>query len=270
VVFSSRSGKSKPYNVEVQRGGKKASLGHFATAEEAALCRARSPEGRAAVAAAAAHHEATAAAAAALGGEVSLPLRKRAAPDDDDVARDQRAYRVTEAQVAAAAASLEELLANAVYAAAAAAKRKERLDEHSGIELHLASKRGKRFRASGLRWVVEQPRPRSYCATRLEAAQRRRVKRGLMGRAMRPVQLPPVQLPSRKHEWAWALSGSGLRTHTPWPVSVRFSTTRSAGVYVALALRARWDETFPATKAEWDEQLRRARAGEPKYPPVAE
>jgi hypothetical protein len=31
----------------VWRGGKKVPLGHFATAEEAALCVARSPEGRA-------------------------------------------------------------------------------------------------------------------------------------------------------------------------------------------------------------------------------
>ena len=45
-----RPGRSKPYQAEVKRGGKKVSLGHFATAEEAALCLARSPEGRAAAA----------------------------------------------------------------------------------------------------------------------------------------------------------------------------------------------------------------------------
>jgi len=41
---------SKPYQAQVWRGGKKVSLGHFATAEEAALCVARSPEGQAAAA----------------------------------------------------------------------------------------------------------------------------------------------------------------------------------------------------------------------------
>jgi predicted secreted protein len=44
-------GKPKPYQVQVWRGGKKVYLGHFATAEEAALCVARTPEGQAAVAA---------------------------------------------------------------------------------------------------------------------------------------------------------------------------------------------------------------------------
>ena len=43
-------GQPKPYQARVYRGpgGKKVSLGSFATAEEAALCIARSPEGRAA------------------------------------------------------------------------------------------------------------------------------------------------------------------------------------------------------------------------------
>ena len=36
----------KPYQAHVWRGGKKVSLGSFATAEEAALCAARSPEGQ--------------------------------------------------------------------------------------------------------------------------------------------------------------------------------------------------------------------------------
>ena len=40
--------RSKPYQAQVWRGGKKVHLGGFATAEEAALCVARSPEGRAA------------------------------------------------------------------------------------------------------------------------------------------------------------------------------------------------------------------------------
>ena len=45
-----RPGQPKPYAVQVRRGGKVVYLGHFATAEEAALCFARSPEGRAAAA----------------------------------------------------------------------------------------------------------------------------------------------------------------------------------------------------------------------------
>jgi len=43
-----------PYQAQVRRGGKNVHLGYFTTAEEAALCYARSPEAQAAVAAAAA------------------------------------------------------------------------------------------------------------------------------------------------------------------------------------------------------------------------
>jgi len=53
-VFFNRGVKTTPYQAEVRRGGKKVGLGTFATAEEAALCYARSPEGQAAAAAAAA------------------------------------------------------------------------------------------------------------------------------------------------------------------------------------------------------------------------
>ena len=45
-----KPGRAKPYEAQVRRGGKVVSLGSFATAEEAALCVARSPEGRAAAA----------------------------------------------------------------------------------------------------------------------------------------------------------------------------------------------------------------------------
>ena len=54
VAFSSTTAKSKPYLAQVRRGGQAVSIGSFATAEEAALVLARTPEGRAAVAAAAA------------------------------------------------------------------------------------------------------------------------------------------------------------------------------------------------------------------------
>jgi len=53
-VHLSYPGKSKPYQARVRRGGTTVYLGSFATAEEAALCVARSPEGRAAAARAAA------------------------------------------------------------------------------------------------------------------------------------------------------------------------------------------------------------------------
>ena len=39
-------GRSKPYQAQVWRGGKPVSLGYFATAEEAALYVARTPEGQ--------------------------------------------------------------------------------------------------------------------------------------------------------------------------------------------------------------------------------
>ena len=43
-----KPGYPKPYQAQVWRGGKMVTLGRFATAEEAALCVARSPEGQAA------------------------------------------------------------------------------------------------------------------------------------------------------------------------------------------------------------------------------
>ena len=48
VNHDPHSSKTKPYQARVRRGGKQVSLGSFATAEEAALCIARSPEGQAA------------------------------------------------------------------------------------------------------------------------------------------------------------------------------------------------------------------------------
>ena len=48
-VNISKPGYPKPYQARVRRGGKQVSLGSFATAEEAALCIARSPEGQEAV-----------------------------------------------------------------------------------------------------------------------------------------------------------------------------------------------------------------------------
>ena len=50
VYLQSKPGQPKPYKAKVWRGGKLVYLGSFATPEEAALCIARSPEGRAAAA----------------------------------------------------------------------------------------------------------------------------------------------------------------------------------------------------------------------------
>eukprot|EP00964_Phaeocystis_antarctica_P047251 scaffold27329_cov63-Phaeocystis_antarctica.AAC.1 len=49
-VYLGYPSRPKPYQARVRRGGKMVYLGYFATAEEAALCIARSPEGRAAAA----------------------------------------------------------------------------------------------------------------------------------------------------------------------------------------------------------------------------
>eukprot|EP00964_Phaeocystis_antarctica_P019998 scaffold11040_cov62-Phaeocystis_antarctica.AAC.3 len=46
-VSLAKAGQPKPYQAHVQRGGRRVHLGSFATAEEAALCVARSPEGQA-------------------------------------------------------------------------------------------------------------------------------------------------------------------------------------------------------------------------------
>ena len=46
-VSHNKRGQLKPYQARVKRGGKDVHLGCFATAEEAALCVARSPEGQA-------------------------------------------------------------------------------------------------------------------------------------------------------------------------------------------------------------------------------
>ena len=56
-VYLTNPGYPKPYLAQLKRGGKKMNLGCFATAEEAALCIARSPEGRAAAKRAAASEE---------------------------------------------------------------------------------------------------------------------------------------------------------------------------------------------------------------------
>ena len=56
-VSLKQPGKPKPYRAQVKRGGKMVHLDSFATAEEGALCIARTPEGRAAARKAAASEE---------------------------------------------------------------------------------------------------------------------------------------------------------------------------------------------------------------------
>ena len=65
-----------PYRAQVKRGAKDVHLGSFATAEEAALCVARSPEGRAAAAAAKQ-------AAAAADKRAAAAAAKRAAASEE-------------------------------------------------------------------------------------------------------------------------------------------------------------------------------------------
>ena len=45
-VYLSKPGQPKPFKAQMRHGGENVRLGHFATAEEAALCIARSPEGQ--------------------------------------------------------------------------------------------------------------------------------------------------------------------------------------------------------------------------------
>ena len=56
-VYLDQRNKTKYYMAQVSRGSKSVGLGYFATAEEAALCIARSPEGQAAAKRAAASEE---------------------------------------------------------------------------------------------------------------------------------------------------------------------------------------------------------------------
>ena len=66
----------KPYQAQVRRGGKQVYLGCFATAEEVALCIARSPEGRAAAKRAAAPPPLTSEEARQQAQAEGLTLRK--------------------------------------------------------------------------------------------------------------------------------------------------------------------------------------------------
>ena len=75
-VYLTSPGRPKPYAAQVSRGGTMVSLGSFATAQEAALCIARSPEGRAAAERAAAAPPLTSKEARQQAQAEGLTLRK--------------------------------------------------------------------------------------------------------------------------------------------------------------------------------------------------
>eukprot|EP00964_Phaeocystis_antarctica_P085253 scaffold53814_cov50-Phaeocystis_antarctica.AAC.1 len=74
-VYLTNPGRHKPYQANVWRGGKQVHLGSFATAEEAALCVARTPEGQAAAQKAAAPAPMTSEAARQQAQAEGLTLR---------------------------------------------------------------------------------------------------------------------------------------------------------------------------------------------------
>ena len=86
-------GQPKSFVAQVTSGGKLVRLGKFATAEEAALCVARSPEGKAAAARAAAAERAAAAMTPAQRQQV---VKRKAAEASRALARRKR---VTEAKL---------------------------------------------------------------------------------------------------------------------------------------------------------------------------
>ena len=107
----------KPYQAKVTCGGKSVHLGYFATAEEAALCVARSPEGQLAAERAAEVERAGAALQLTSEQEEQLAAKRAA----DALRRKASRKRVREAAAAEAAAAEAEA-AEAAAAEAAAAK----------------------------------------------------------------------------------------------------------------------------------------------------
>ena len=97
--------RTKPYRAQVSRGGKNVHLGNFATAEEAALCIARSSEGRAAAA------ERPAKRARSGGGDGSMEAAQLATalaashPNDDEDAQLQAAIAASLREAAPAGGS---------------------------------------------------------------------------------------------------------------------------------------------------------------------
>ena len=87
-VYLANPGQSRPYQAKVWRGGKTVHLGTFVTAEEAALCVARSPEGKASAAEAAAAERAAAAMTPAQREQV---VKRKAADASSALARRKRA-----------------------------------------------------------------------------------------------------------------------------------------------------------------------------------
>ena len=89
-VSLAKPGRPKPYQARMTRDGKKVSLGNFATAEEAALCVARSPEGQvAARRVASADSQGTLSAAMAPGAEPVVKVEALLLLLDDDLDLDE-------------------------------------------------------------------------------------------------------------------------------------------------------------------------------------
>jgi len=89
--------KTNPYLARVKRGGKQVTLGTFATAEEAALCIARSPEGQAAAAKkAAASPRLT---SEEVGRRDARSIRRKTAPGARSAEEEEEAEAVVEVEV---------------------------------------------------------------------------------------------------------------------------------------------------------------------------
>ena len=89
-VTLDKPGQPRPYQARVQRSGKAVSLGSFATAEEAALCVARSPEAQVAAGrAASADSQGTLPAAMAPGAEPVVKVEALLLLLDDDLDLDE-------------------------------------------------------------------------------------------------------------------------------------------------------------------------------------
>ena len=109
-VSLSKPGQPKPYETRVRRGGKQVHLGSFATAEEAALCVARSPEQERKAAA-----EGKAAAKRKLAAEGKAAAKRKAAagPAARRVSQRSASQRLHEGQVGAALAAATRAAAEA-------------------------------------------------------------------------------------------------------------------------------------------------------------
>ena len=262
MVFSSRSGKSKPYNVEVQRGGKKASLGHFATAEEAALCFARSPEGQRGVAESKAAEAAAAAAAPTFGaGVMHVPSAARARSKRPRVAESEEQqiirreeiegdFYVDEAEVAARnAQAAQHRAANpALYALLEAREKKKKEEEQPQL--------------AALPLIVDDNSPTGFWRVRKRTPKKLNHHKKRSQTAIDNSKLVANQFPF--------VIATALKADVSWPTHVSFATAEAAATYVMLAYRARvaGDTPPPKTAEGWASAIEAARASKASGAPV--